>query len=176
MIFDQYSRYHACADVLRHAGYKDGSQILEVGSGPECLFGRFVNEQDVTYIDPLVSSQSDGRHICGDVFSKNLDNRQFSFVTAVDVYEQWPKCKTAGAAFGRFSSGRVLHHVLQRILGDRHRDLRSRAQRQDRDRDALFDLPPHGRYRCLGESEAAFLRGGSDNTRHECGNSEALHQ
>jgi len=90
MIFDQYSRYHACAEVLRHAGYKEGDHILEVGSGPECLFGQFVNEQDVTYIDPLISSQSDGRHICGDVFFKKLDGRKFSFVTSVDVYEHVP--------------------------------------------------------------------------------------
>ena len=90
MVFDQYSRYHACAEVLRHAGYKEAGQILEVGSGPECLFGQFVNEQDVTYIDPLISSQSDGRHICGDVFSPKLDGRKFSFVTSVDVYEHVP--------------------------------------------------------------------------------------
>ena len=90
MIFDQYSRYHACAEVLRHAGYKEGGQILEVGSGPECLFGQFVNEQDVSYIDPLISSQNDGRHIRGDVFSKKLDGLKFSFVTSVDVYEHIP--------------------------------------------------------------------------------------
>lgn len=90
MIFDQYSRYRACAEVLRHAGYKVGSQILEVGSGPECLFGRFVNEQDVTYIDPLIPSESDGKYICGDVFSKKIDGKKFAFVTCVDVYEHVP--------------------------------------------------------------------------------------
>ena len=90
MIFDQYSRYKACSDLLRQAGFASGNTIVDIGSGPECLFGKFVGERDVTYIDPLISSQSDGRHICGDVFSKELDGRQFSFVTAVDVYEHVP--------------------------------------------------------------------------------------
>lgn len=90
IIFDQYSRYNACAEVLRQAGYKVGSQILEVGSGRECLFGRFVNEQDVTYVDPLIVSQGDAKFICGDVFSKKLDGKNFDFVTSVDVFEHVP--------------------------------------------------------------------------------------
>lgn len=90
MLFDQYSRYKACADLLHQADFAPGKTVIDIGSGPECLFGQFVNEQDVTYIDPLISSPNDDRHICGDVFSKKLDGRQFSFVTAVDVYEHVP--------------------------------------------------------------------------------------
>ncbi|MBF0293400.1 MAG: hypothetical protein HQK86_14720, partial [Nitrospinae bacterium] len=52
MIFDQYSRYKACSDLLRQAGFASGDTLLDVGSGPECLFGQFMQDAEITYVDP----------------------------------------------------------------------------------------------------------------------------
>ena len=56
MIFDQYSRYKACSDLLRQAGVEAGSLVLDIGSGPECLFGRFLPDMTVSFVDPLIPS------------------------------------------------------------------------------------------------------------------------
>lgn len=90
MIFDQYSRYEACARLLGAAGYRRGKRVLDVGSGPEALFGRCLREEDVTYLDPLIAPGATGRHVNGDVFSADLGRRRFSYVTAVDVFEHVP--------------------------------------------------------------------------------------
>lgn len=86
VIFDQYSRYKACADFLYQAGLVAGDTVLDVGSGPECLFGQFVPNASMTYIDPLISAISADR-ITGNIFSSQLDGRSFDCVTAVDVFE-----------------------------------------------------------------------------------------
>jgi hypothetical protein len=38
IIFDQYSRYKACADLVNQTDFVEGSSLLDVGSGPDCLF------------------------------------------------------------------------------------------------------------------------------------------
>jgi len=90
MIFDQYSRYKACADLLRQVGLEAGSTILDVGSGPECLFGQFVHENAITYVDPLIPSGSAPGLIHGNVFTTELDGMIFDHVIAVDVLEHVP--------------------------------------------------------------------------------------
>lgn len=90
MIFDQYSRYLACARLLRDAGVTSGSTILDVGSGPECLLGGFISEADVTYVDPLLAGKEDVNKVSGNVFAERLDGKKFDFVCAVDVLEHVP--------------------------------------------------------------------------------------
>lgn len=90
MIFDQYSRYRACAHFLAQAGYLPGKSVLDVGSGPESLFGSFLDEQDLTFVDPLIAPLEGGEHIAGDVFNSRLDARRFAFVTGIDVLEHVP--------------------------------------------------------------------------------------
>lgn len=90
MIFDQYSRYLACARFLRDAGLKPGSTVLDVGSGPECLLGGFIQEADVTYVDPLLAGNDGPNKVSGDVFADRLNGRKFDFVCAVDVLEHVP--------------------------------------------------------------------------------------
>jgi len=90
MIFDQYSRYLACARLLRDAGLKSGSTVLDVGSGPECLLGGFIGEADVTYVDPLLAGNESPNKVAGNVFTEALNGKKFDFVCAVDVLEHVP--------------------------------------------------------------------------------------
>lgn len=86
MIFDQYSRYFACAKMLEHSGLREGLSLLDVGSGPDCLFGNFLPDAKITYVDPLIAN-TDGQYIQGNIFSRHLDGRSFSAAVAVDVFE-----------------------------------------------------------------------------------------
>jgi glycosyltransferase involved in cell wall biosynthesis len=90
MIFDQYSRYKACADLLHQSVFRQGYSVLDVGSGPECLFGQFMPDAEMSYVDPLISIGSGPNRISGDVFSAILDGQHFDCVTAVDVLEHVP--------------------------------------------------------------------------------------
>jgi glycosyltransferase involved in cell wall biosynthesis len=87
MIFDQYSRYKACSDLLRQAGFAAGNSILDIGSGPECLFGQFLPEATMNYVDPLIPVGSGQGRITGNIFAKELEGQTFDCVTAVDVLE-----------------------------------------------------------------------------------------
>jgi len=90
LMFDQYSRYRACADLLKTVGINSKNSILDVGSGPECQLGNFLPEADITYVDPLILVDSKVKAIRGDVFARELDNRQFDIVIAIDVLEHIP--------------------------------------------------------------------------------------
>lgn len=90
MIFDQYSRYKACADLLHQANVVSGSTVLDIGSGPECLFGQFMPDVTMTYVDPLIPSGSGQGHITGNIFARELARQSFDCVSAVDVLEHVP--------------------------------------------------------------------------------------
>lgn len=90
MIFDQYSRYKACSDLLRRTGFIEGNSVLDIGSGPECLFGQFMPDATMSYVDPLITEGSGQGRISGTVFAKELDGRVFDGVSAVDVLEHVP--------------------------------------------------------------------------------------
>ncbi|MBV5330447.1 MAG: glycosyltransferase, partial [Chlorobium sp.] len=90
IIFDQYSRYRACSDLLLQAGFVSGNSVLDIGSGPECLFGQFMLDAAMVYVDPLIPSGSGPGYITGNVFASELDAQLFDFVSAVDVLEHVP--------------------------------------------------------------------------------------
>lgn len=90
MIFDQYSRYKACSDLLRKTGFVAGNTVLDIGSGPECLFGQFMPDASMNYIDPLIPGGSGQGQITGNVFATELDGQLFDCVSAVDVLEHVP--------------------------------------------------------------------------------------
>jgi GT2 family glycosyltransferase/glycosyltransferase involved in cell wall biosynthesis len=90
IIFDQYSRYKACSDLLLQTGFVAGNSVLDIGSGPECLFGQFLPDATMNYIDPLIPIGSGQGHITGDVFASELDGQIFDCVSAVDVLEHVP--------------------------------------------------------------------------------------
>lgn len=90
IIFDQYSRYKACADLLKQTGFSSGNTILDVGSGPECLFGQFLPNASMTYVDPLIQGGAQRDRITGNVFASELDGQTFNCVTALDVFEHVP--------------------------------------------------------------------------------------
>lgn len=87
MLFDQYSRYQACADLLKLAEVADEHTVLDIGSGPECLFKRFVPASPMYFVDPLIPAGTEPACLANDVFSPALDGRKFDYVTAVDVFE-----------------------------------------------------------------------------------------
>ncbi|MFZ5698842.1 MAG: glycosyltransferase [Pseudomonadota bacterium] len=126
MIFDQYSRYKACADLLRLAGFSPGQSVLDAGSGPECLFGQFMPDAAMTYVDPLIPGGSGSNHITGDVFAGQLDGQLFDCVSSVDVLEHVPP-QDRKAMLQRLSS--LSRHTL--ILGFPTSDS-SRALETDR--------------------------------------------
>jgi O-antigen biosynthesis protein len=95
LLFDQYSRYAACAHVLRQAGVTPGKTLLDVGSGPECWLGQFATEAAITYLDPLIAQPSVDR-IQGNIQSPALAERTFDFVCSVDVFEHVPPAARAG--------------------------------------------------------------------------------
>lgn len=90
MVFDQYSRYMACSDLLRQTGFASGNSVLDIGSGPECLFGQFLPEATMNYVDPLIPFGSGQGRITGNVFAKELEGQTFDCVSAVDVLEHVP--------------------------------------------------------------------------------------
>ncbi|MDI1276631.1 glycosyltransferase [Methylobacter sp.] len=90
MIFDQYSRYKACSDLLRQTGFVEGDSVLDIGSGPECLFGEFMSDATMNYVDPLIPPGAGQGHITGNIFASELNGLAFDCVTAVDVLEHVP--------------------------------------------------------------------------------------
>jgi GT2 family glycosyltransferase len=92
ILFDQYSRYKVCADLLVSEYTKDNT-ILDVGSGEECLLGRFLPNCKITYVDPLLSSHPNlaNNQIPNDIFADELDSRLFDFVVSIDTLEHIPQ-------------------------------------------------------------------------------------
>lgn len=91
MLFDQFSRYKACEDLLSRAGVSAGDDMLDIGSGPETLFQNFLPGVKKTFIDPLIEEDKTGRRIKGDLDSPKLLGRTFSAVSAIDVLEHVPQ-------------------------------------------------------------------------------------
>ncbi|HEY5595521.1 MAG TPA: class I SAM-dependent methyltransferase, partial [Nitrospiria bacterium] len=91
IIFDQYSRYKVCSDLLLKIS-PNGGTVLDVGSGEECLLGKFLPNFEITYVDPLLSLRAErsGNKIAGDVFVKDLDGQSFDYVVSVDTLEHIP--------------------------------------------------------------------------------------
>jgi len=90
MIFDQYSRYKACSDLIMQTGFTSDNTLLDVGSGPECLLGKFLSSNAITFLDPLIPENSGPNKIKGNIFSDALTGKAFDVVSAVDVLEHVP--------------------------------------------------------------------------------------
>ncbi len=91
IIFDQYSRYKACADILNIVS-PGGATILDAGSGEGCLLGDFLPNYQITYVDPLLSLHPEraGNKIAGDIFTTELDGQKFDYVVSIDTLEHVP--------------------------------------------------------------------------------------
>ncbi|MDC3160165.1 glycosyltransferase, partial [Pseudomonadota bacterium] len=143
IIFDQYSRYLACSKLLQNASLKKGASMLDVGSGPECLFGSFLPDIQITYLDPLISVM-DTQHIKGNVFSDCLKDLSFSAVVAVDVLEHVPP-SSRNAFLNRISE--LSSDVI--ILGFPNSDTLDASQ---------TDLALERQYRNVYESDYHWLK------------------
>ena len=89
IIFDQYSRYQACADLMEQAGVEKSGTILDIGCGPEMLFRDFLPAAQMSFVDPLIPEGTPNT-ITGNVFSPELNEMNFETVCAVDVLEHVP--------------------------------------------------------------------------------------
>ncbi|MEE2888768.1 MAG: methyltransferase domain-containing protein, partial [Planctomycetota bacterium] len=88
ILFDQYSRYGACARSVRSL-LPEGGTVLDVGSGRPRLLGRFLPGYQVTYLDPgLLNGASDS--IASDLFEADLAAGSFDVVTNIDTLEHIP--------------------------------------------------------------------------------------
>ncbi|MFH1299460.1 MAG: hypothetical protein ABIK07_00265, partial [Planctomycetota bacterium] len=94
LIFDQYSRYLPTAKVIQSVLGSDESEILDIGSGDECILGQLLPEHLFTFIDPLLIGKAaiskNHQYIAGDIFCEELEEKQFSVVCTVDVLEHIP--------------------------------------------------------------------------------------
>jgi len=70
IVFDQYSRYKACSDILKKVCTTEDT-ILDVGSGEECILEVFLPSRKITFVDPLLSLHPEraGNKIAGNVFT-----------------------------------------------------------------------------------------------------------
>ena len=91
ILFDQFSRYKACADILAKISTQNET-ILDVGSGVECVLGELLPNHKITYVDPLFSgfSKIEDNMIVGNIFTKELDEKSFDHVVCVDTLEHVP--------------------------------------------------------------------------------------
>ncbi len=60
LIFDQYSRYRAVAEIVAAIRDDADARILDVGSGELGLLGAFLPGADITYVDPLLNKPEKG--------------------------------------------------------------------------------------------------------------------
>jgi len=88
IIFDQYSRYKVCADIIEKLS-QPNETILDVGSGVECVLGKMLPNLKITYLDPLFSniSNKSANTIAGDIFTSELTVKKFDHVVSVDTLE-----------------------------------------------------------------------------------------
>ena len=91
IIFDQYSRYRSCADILQKF-VKENETILDVGSGTECLLGHFLPKLNITYLDPLFSTLPNIKNtIVGDIFTLELPQKKYDHIICIDTFEHIPQ-------------------------------------------------------------------------------------
>lgn len=94
LIFDQYSRYLPTVKTIQSIIEADESEILDIGSGDECILGQLLPEHLFTFIDPLLENKAaiseNHKYIAGDIFCAELEEKRFSTVCTVDVFEHIP--------------------------------------------------------------------------------------
>lgn len=92
LLFDQYSRYRACADLLTRMGANETTRVLDVGSGVDCLLGRFLPHVNLTYVDPLLVHVPNRAGNQRAIPLSQIDDGlgQFDFVVSIDVFEHIP--------------------------------------------------------------------------------------
>lgn len=92
ILFDQYSRYRACAELLLRLGANSSSRILDVGSGSACLLSEFLPDFNISYVDPLLNNLPTKK---SNQFGYQIDEVAsklglFDYVIAIDVLEHVP--------------------------------------------------------------------------------------
>ncbi len=135
MIFDQYSRYRACSDLLRSVIDTNGLTLLDVGSGLECLLGKFLPEARLHFVDPQFSpntSPPSATCISGDILTISTPRNHYDFVVSVDTLEH------VGPAKRKEFISRISGLAKQGILFGFPASDRGEAEETDRHVDNIY--------------------------------------
>jgi GT2 family glycosyltransferase/glycosyltransferase involved in cell wall biosynthesis len=90
ILFDQYSRYACCAELVRQVLPKGGT-VLDVGSGFFRLLGKFLGDDiRVTYIDPALANVHEPNCIGQEFDAVDFADGSFDVVVSVDALEHMP--------------------------------------------------------------------------------------
>ena len=99
MLFDQYSRYRVCAELVS-LNTKSPSSIVDIGCGADCLLAEFLKHDSIAFVDPLLECRMEQgvttrenyprlgtRALAEDFTQHAASGLAYSVVVAVDTYE-----------------------------------------------------------------------------------------
>jgi len=94
--FDQFQRYKHASELIEVVRENNNVySILEVGANEHKNLERFLPNDKITYLDIIVPDKlkGDPTYIQGDATEMPLNNEQFDFIIALDVFEHIPQTK-----------------------------------------------------------------------------------
>lgn len=95
LLFHQFQRYEATQILLNSMRTKESHRILEVGSGNHANLEKFLPEDNIKYLDIVLSEENkrNPKYILGDITEIDLEENSFDFIIALDVLEHIPASK-----------------------------------------------------------------------------------
>ena len=90
ILFHDYSRYRAVADVVRAATEGRPARLLDVGSGPHCLLHQLAPEYPTLCLDPALLGREAVDRIAGTAESPLVEGQRFDWVISVDTLQDVP--------------------------------------------------------------------------------------
>lgn len=88
LLFDQYSRYRACVELLHRLGITPRSRVLHISLEGSCLLSKFLSGYDITHIDALtagITTSQANHNARREEFFGSLGI--YDYVIAIDVLE-----------------------------------------------------------------------------------------
>lgn len=87
--FHQIVRYEVARCAIEAMRSEHSHTVLEVGSGSHANLANFLSNDEITFLDNVLSSeaQADPRFMLGDALEMSFNNESYDFVVALDVLE-----------------------------------------------------------------------------------------